>query len=41
MADSPRKPAFAEAWKAIQANDYFHHEFATYIKNIINHYRKT
>ena len=36
MTDSLKKPAFIEAWRTVQSNNYFHHEFASYIQNIIN-----
>ena len=41
MTDSLKKPAFVNAWKAIQSNKYYHHEFAGYIEQIIDRQRNT
>lgn len=38
MTDSLRKPAFMEAWTAVQSNNYYHRDFANYINNIISQY---
>ncbi|WP_051305594.1 lipase chaperone [Desulfogranum mediterraneum] len=35
MKDSLKKPAFKEAWEELQSNQYYHKEFAGYIKKII------